>query len=150
MKNKIFADLILIIHFLWILFMVYGFFLTLKNYFFLRLKKDFLKKAQKFLDRWLFRTLHLVGICFVTLLEIIGKYCPLTELENKLRSYYNPDNVYTDSFIAYYLEKIVYPDINIYFIVVPTMLVALFTILIYIIHAPLKVRLFITKYFLNK
>jgi len=129
MLYKIFADLIVVIHFLWILFMLFGFFLTLKGFF-----------NPKFFDRWLFRTLHLCGIAYVGLLALLREYCPLTVLENSLRAKYNPELVYPGSFMIHYIEKLVYPDINQLIILIPTIAIAVFVIIIYIIKPPAKIR----------
>ena len=128
MLYKIFADLIVVMHFLWILFMLSGFFLTLKGFFNL-----------KFFDRWLFRTLHLCGILYVGLLALLREYCPLTILENSLRARYNPELTYPGSFIVYYIEKLVYPDVNALIILIPTIFIALVTIVVYIIKPPAKI-----------
>ncbi len=81
--------------------MLAGFIFTFYNVFF--------AKSKLFLDWWLFRTVHLCGIVYVGLLAILGKYCPLTILENILRAKYNPNLSYPGSFIVHYIEKLVYP-----------------------------------------
>ena len=72
---KFLAEIILIIHFLWILFMLFGFVYNVVGLFF---NKNLLKNF------WL-RTMHLFGILYVASLAILDKYCPLTVLESKLR-----------------------------------------------------------------
>ena len=129
MTYKIFADLITVIHFLWILFMLLGFFLTLKGFF-----------TPRFFDRWLFRTLHLCGIAYVSLLAIMGKYCPLTIWENTLRAKYDFALTYPGSFIVHYIEKLVYPDVNLLIILIPTAFIAIFTIVVFIIKPPTKIK----------
>ena len=110
--------------------MLIGFFFTLYA---LAFKKSLL-------NWWKFRTLHLVGIFYVASLSFLGKYCPLTILENKLRTSVNSEQVYQGSFIAHYLEKIVYPEIDPLLIKIPTLLLASFTIIIFIFSPPLKVK----------
>ena len=129
MLYKILADLIVAIHFAWILFMLTGAMLTLSSFF-----------HKRFFDRWLFRTVHLCGIIYVALLAILREYCPLTILENTLRSKYMPDLTYPGSFIVHYIERLVYPDVNPLIILVPTIFIALFTILVFIIKPPAKIR----------
>lgn len=129
MTYKIFADLITVIHFLWILFMLLGFFLTLKGFF-----------TPRFFDRWLFRTLHLCGIVYVGLLALLREYCPLTMLENYLRARYNPEIAYPGSFIAHYIEKLVYPDVTPSIILIPTIFIAVFTITVFIVKPPAKIK----------
>ncbi len=130
MFYKILADLIIFTHLIWIIFMLAGFFITLYA---LAFKKSFL-------NWWKFRTLHLAGIFYVASLSVLGKYCPLTILENFLRAQANPQQVYQGSFIAHYLEKIVYPEIDPLLIKIPTLSIAVFTIIIFIILPPLKVK----------
>jgi len=130
MAYKIFADAIIVVHFLFILFMLFGFLLTLYAVFF----------RQKFFDRWLFRVLHLVGIFYVVSLSILGKYCPLTLLENQLRLRHEAYSVYSGSFIVHYLERLVYPDVNPLVIQIPTVFIAIFTIVVFIIRPPKKIK----------
>jgi len=130
MSYKILADAIIVVHFLFILFMLLGFLLTAYALFF----------RQKFFDRWLFRSLHLLGIFYVSFLSILGKYCPLTILENELRLRYGVSAVYSGSFIVHYLEKLVYPDVNPLVIQIPTVFLAIFTIVVFIIKPPGKIK----------
>ena len=135
MSYKIFADAIIVVHFLFILFMLFGFLLTLYALFF----------RQKFFDWWLFRSLHLLGIFYVASLSILGKYCPLTILENELRLGYEVSSVYSGSFIVHYLEKLVYPDVNPLVIQIPTVFIAIFTIVVFIIRPPGKIKSILKK-----
>ncbi len=130
MVYKILADAIVIIHFGWILFMLLGFVLTLRSFF----RKDFW-------DRWLFRTIHLFGIMYVSSLAIMRRDCPLTLLENALRAKYDPSVAYPGSFMVYYVEKFVYPDVNLWLILIPTAFIAIFSIIIYIVRPPQKIKL---------
>lgn len=130
MSHKIFADAIIVLHFLYILFMLLGFLLTGYALFF----------RQKFFDWWLFRSLHLLGIFYVVSLSILGKYCPLTILENELRLKHEAYSVYSGSFIIHYLEKLVYPDVNPLVIQIPTVFLAIFTIVVFIIRPPKKIK----------
>lgn len=125
MPNKILADLVVLVHFFWILFMLAGFILTLSGFFW-----------KRFFAMRLFRILHLFGIIYVTLLAILGEYCPLTILENNLRAKYNSSLTYPGSFIAHYLERVVYPDVNPLIIIIPTIFIVLFTIVIFILRPP--------------
>ena len=130
MSYKILADAIIVVHFLFILFMLLGFLLTIYAVLF----------REKFFDWWLFRSLHLLGIFYVASLSILGKYCPLTILENELRLRYGVSAVYSGSFIVHYLEKLVYPDVNPLVIQIPTVFLAIFTIVVFIIKPPGKIK----------
>ena len=129
MIYKILADTIVVIHFAWILFMLAGFVLTLCGFFW-----------KRFFDKWLFRIIHLCGIIYVALLAALRQYCPLTILENSLRLKYNTGVKYPGSFIVYYIEKLVYPDISVSIILIPTIFIAVFTVIIFIIRPPAKIK----------
>lgn len=129
---KILADIIIILHFFWILFMLVGFVFTFYNVFF--------SKSKRFLNWWLFRIVHLCGIVYVGFLAVLGEYCFLTILENFLRTKYEPELEYRSSFIVHYIEKLVYPEINPLIILIPTMVIALFTFVIFIIKPPMKIK----------
>ena len=92
MISAILADLIVIFHFLWILFLLFGFILSRGR-------------------RWL-RWLHWVALVFSFLLAVCNWYCPLTYLEFWLDQKHDPDLTYTGSFIAHYLEKIIYLNVS--------------------------------------
>ena len=132
MIYKILADIILVLHFFWIVFMLVGFIITFLNVFFIRNKS--------FFDWWFFRTLHLFGIVYVGCLAILGKYCPLTILENILYTKYANKLKYSESFIVHYIQKLVYPDVEPLTIVVPTVVVAIFTCVVFIIEPPVKIK----------
>ncbi|MFB0526157.1 MAG: DUF2784 domain-containing protein [bacterium] len=135
MSYKILADAIIVVHFLFILFMLFGFLLTAYTLFF----------RQKFFNWWLFRSLHLLGIFYVASLSILGKYCPLTILENELRLKHEVSSVYSGSFIIHYLEKLIYPDVNPLVIQIPTVFLAIFTIVVFIIRPPGKIKSILKK-----
>ena len=80
-----------LIHFLWILFLIFGALLGVRN------------KTTRFI--------HLSGLFFAILIQIFGWYCPLTHLEFYLRSRHDPTIRYTGSFIVYYMERVVYLEI---------------------------------------
>jgi hypothetical protein len=92
MLYKILADIVVLIHFLWIVFLFWGAFLGIKN------------KAV--------RIFHLSGLAFAFVIQIFDWYCPLTHLEIWLRSKHFPFLTYTGSFIIHYVEKIVYIEIS--------------------------------------
>jgi len=129
MFYRILADALVVIHFVWIVFMLAGFALTVRA---------FWKPA--FFDRWVFRTIHLAGILFVAALEILGKYCPLTVWENTLRHSYDPLQAYPGSFIVQYIAKLVYPEIDPLVLVIPTVFIAGFTLIAFVLRPPRRFR----------
>jgi len=129
MFYRMLADALVVIHFVWIVFMIVGFALTVRA---------FWKPA--FFEWWLFRTIHLAGFIFVAALEILGKYCPLTIWENTFRRFYDPSLAYPGSFIVKYITKIIYPEIDPSVLVIPTVFIAGFTLIIFVLRPPRRFR----------
>ena len=129
MLYKISADLIMFVHFAWVLFMLVGFILTLYGFFW-----------KAFFDKWLFRTVHAGGILFVSILAVLGQYCPLTLWENTLRAKYDSSLVYAGSCIIHYVQKLLYPNINPLIIRAITTFIAIFSIVVFIVKPPTKIR----------
>ena len=90
MLYRLLADLSVLFHFLWILFIVFGIIFALKGS---RLA-------------WV----HLGGLLFSLFLNISGWYCPLTYLENYMLTYCGEGGTYSGSFIIRCLAPIIYPD----------------------------------------
>ena len=125
MNNRLLADIILIVHLGWILFMLYGFALTVRAFW-----------RPAFWDRWLFRTTHLAGILLVASLELLGKYCPLTIWEYGLRR----ETGEPGYFILDWIERLIYPDVNPLIYLIPTYAIALFTLVMFVYRLPSKFR----------
>jgi hypothetical protein len=87
MRNLLLADLIVFIHFSFILFVIFGGFLVLK--------------WRKLI--WF----HLPAAAWGALIEFAGWICPLTTLENRLRSV--SGGGYASSFIERYIIPVIYP-----------------------------------------
>jgi hypothetical protein len=85
------VDITVVVHFLWILFLIFGFVFALKG------------------SRIAY--VHLGGLMFALILNAVGWTCPLTHLEYYLRSLHDAPSAYSTSFIARGLGKLVYPDI---------------------------------------
>jgi len=102
MPYKILADIVVFLHFLWILFLFLGAFWGIKN-----------KVARIF---------HLSGLAFAFIIQIFDWYCPLTHLEIWLRSKHSSSLTYAGSFIIHYVEKIVYIDISRLVVLILTLL----------------------------
>jgi hypothetical protein len=86
-----FAILTLLLHLLWILFIVFGFVFALKGS-----KLAFI---------------HLGGLLFSLVINLFGWYCPLTYLENYLYHLQDRGFGYSGSFIIHYLERLIYPNV---------------------------------------
>ncbi len=89
MLYRISADLVLIIHLIFIIFVVIGGLFLLKN------------------KKWMI--IHLPAIVWAIVLEIKGWICPLTPIENWLRAK-GGQEIYNQGFIDHYLIPIIYPD----------------------------------------
>lgn len=94
------ADLVLLFHFVIVVFIVFGLVLIiiggLKNW--------------RWIRNRLFRTAHLIAIGIVVAQAWLGKLCPLTYLENSLRTKADAA-VYPGSFVGYWLQELLYYDL---------------------------------------
>lgn len=94
------ADLVLLIHFMIVIFIVLGLLLIviggIKNWYWIR-------------NPW-FRYLHLLAIGIVVMQAWLGKLCPLTHLENSLRDRAG-EATYSGSFISYWIQQLLYYDL---------------------------------------
>ncbi|NIS61836.1 MAG: DUF2784 family protein [Proteobacteria bacterium] len=89
MLYRVLADIILVLHFAFILFAVFGGLLV------------FIWKR--------FAWVHLPAVVWAALISIAGWICPLTPLENWLREMGGAIS-YRSGFIDHYILPIVYPD----------------------------------------
>lgn len=83
------ADLIVLIHFAFILFVMFGGFLAMKW-------------------KW-FIYLHLPAVVWGALIEFFGWICPLTTWENQLR--HNSGGEYSMGFVEHYIMPLIYPEV---------------------------------------
>jgi hypothetical protein len=93
----LFADIILTVHFLFVLFVVGGLILIWTG---AALRWRWIRNS------W-FRLAHLAAIVFVAAESLIGVACPLTQWENALR----PGDSYGGSFIQSWLHRLLYYDL---------------------------------------
>jgi hypothetical protein len=101
------ADTVAVIHFLWILFLIFGAFWGRRNR--------------------TVRIIHICGLVLAFLVETLDWFCPLTDLEVFLRRLGN-GNPYPGAFIATYLNKIVYLQ-------APRALIVALTVLLCVVNA---------------
>jgi len=92
MLYRLVGDAVILLHFLWILFILFGLLIGIKY------------------GRLIW--VHLGGLVFTLILNIGGWFCPLTYLENYLYSLYNPRLTYPGSFIGQSLQKLIYLDVD--------------------------------------
>ena len=93
--DVVIADLILMIHFVLVLFITSCFFLIPVGY----------RYNWKWVRHQRIRILHACLMFIVTLETALGLTCPLTALENILRGQYQ-----SDSFVGYWMREIIYWD----------------------------------------
>jgi hypothetical protein len=85
------ADIIVFVHFIWIIFLITGAYWGRRH-------------------RWIKR-IHITGLLFAFAIQIFGWYCPLTHLEVWLRQMHDSSQSYGGSYIIHYVEKVVYIDV---------------------------------------
>ncbi len=112
MPYTILADVVVITHFLWIVFLIFG--------------------AAAGRRHGKIKYIHISGLAFAIIIQAFGWYCPLTHLEVWLRARHDPDMAYTGSYIIHYLEKIIYIQIDAGVIIILTALLCGVNALIYI------------------
>jgi hypothetical protein len=112
MLFKVLADMVVLLHFLWILFLFLGALWGVRS------------KAV--------RILHLSGLAFAFFIQIFDWYCPLTHLEIWLRSKHDPALAYGGSFIVHYVEKLVYLELSGQVILLLTVLLIGFNLWFYV------------------
>jgi hypothetical protein len=106
MVYRILADIAVLTHFLWILFLFLG---------------AIWGRRHKTI-----KILHLSGLAFALIIQLFHGYCPLTYLEVWLRSRYAPETTWAGSFIIHYAEKIVYLELSRTLVFVFTLLICCF------------------------
>ena len=117
------SDIVLILHFCIVIFITLGFFLVPVGY---KLNWEWLRNIK-------LRSLHLGLICLVALETFLGVKCPLTIIEIKLNNLN-----YSETFIAYWISRVVYWDLPTLFFIVLYALCVTWTILMWKIFPPRK------------
>lgn len=82
------AELTLLLHFLWIVFVVTGAFVLRRR-------------------RWRWRLVHLTAVTYSVAIEIFGWICPLTDLEQWFLRRAGRES-YAGDFITHYVERLIY------------------------------------------
>ncbi len=118
MLFRILADSIVLIHFLWILFLIFGGIWGIRN--------------------TVLKIFHISGLVLAIIIQTLDLYCPLTYLEIWLREKSNPLATYKGSFIIHYVEKAVYIDISHGLIILLTFLLSGFNVWLYLVRGRKK------------
>src|SRR3990172_8006908 len=119
------ADFILVIHALFIAFVILGFLMILIGMF----------RHWDWIKNFRFRLIHLLAIGIVVVESWFGRICPFTEWENRLRAAAGAVG-YPESFIQYWLQKIVFYDFSPWVFTVAYTLFAMVVLLAWIIVPP--------------
>ena len=120
MWYKLGADGLLLLHTLWIVFLVFG--LPIGIYF----------------NMSVLRVLHAIGLIFTLALQLTGSFCPLTIWEQQFRVLQDPDFTYQGSVIMTYFDKLVYQDwISLEIINIATIVLLVLAILSFVFR-PIK------------
>lgn len=110
MIYRIAADIFLILHFCFVLFVIFGGLLVLYR--------------RRFL--WL----HLPALLWGILIEFLRLPCPLTTLEKYLTEL-GGASAYTGDFIEHYISSIIYPNVTPQFITFLGVLLVIFNLIVY-------------------
>lgn len=94
---SILADAILIVHFAFVAFVVFGFLSILVG----------LLARWSWIHNRVFRIVHLVAIAVVVLQAWFDQICPLTLWENELRRRAG-ESAYTETFVEHWLHKVLF------------------------------------------
>jgi hypothetical protein len=105
------ADGVVAIHFLWIMFLIFGGIWGRKHR--------------------VIQMVHIAGLAFALVINIFGWYCPLTDLEVWLRQKQGASQGYAGAFIGHYLQKLVYIQLPPGTILFLTILLILFNVWLY-------------------
>lgn len=106
------ADITVVIHLIWIVFLIFGAFIG--------------RKHRRI------RQVHIGALAFAVIIQVMGWYCPLTHLEIWLRRMRDPSHGYSGSFIAHYAEKLVYLEVSGALILVLTIVLVAVSVWLYL------------------
>ncbi len=95
--HSLLADTILVVHFLFVVFVVFGLMLILLG----------LLARWSWVHNRIFRIMHLAAIGVVVLQAWLGQLCPLTVWENELRRLAGQSG-YEETFVEHWLHKVLF------------------------------------------
>lgn len=98
--NGLLADLLLLFHFAYVLFVVLGLAVIWMGFFL----------GWSFVRNFWFRLSHVLAMGYVVAESLMGVVCPLTLWENELRLRAGSDSVYQNSFIQYWVHRVMFYD----------------------------------------
>jgi hypothetical protein len=96
------ADLLLVVHFVFVTFVLAGFMVIWLGH--------WLKWL--WVQNFYFRLAHLLAMGFVLLETVAGIICPLTIWENQLRDLAGQQARYSETFIQHWLHRVMFYELN--------------------------------------
>jgi hypothetical protein len=100
--HALLADAILVVHFAFVLFVIFGLLLTWIGYF----------AGWKFVRNPWFRGAHLLAMGVVVAESLFGIICPLTKWEIALRVKAGGDPAYAGSFIQHWVHRVMFFEVS--------------------------------------
>ena len=99
--HALLADAVLVLHFAFVLFVIFGLLLTWIGYF----------AGWKFVRNPWFRCAHLLAMAVVVAESLFGVICPLTKWEMALRVKAGEDPAYADSFVQHWVHRVMFFEV---------------------------------------
>ena len=96
------ADVVLVLHFTFVLFVVLGLLITWIGYF----------AEWRFVRNPWFRSAHLLAMAVVVAESLFGIICPLTNWEATLRLKAGEDPAYAGSFIQHWVHRVMFFEVS--------------------------------------
>lgn len=112
MVYRLLADLAVLIHFLWILFLIFGAIWGRRHP--------------------AIRVLHLAGLAYAFVLHLFSLVCPLTHVEVYFRALADPRGAYSGSFIIHYVNRLIYIALPPIYLLALTVALCIFNLLVYV------------------
>jgi hypothetical protein len=119
------ADLLVIVHLVWVVFMVGGVLATLAGLVWTRI-----------LQYRLWRWLHLGGMVFAGILSAAGRLCPLTTLEYALRRRAGALPEAEEGFIIRIANRLIFPDLDPHLLAAITLAAAGIVLVVFVWKPP--------------
>jgi hypothetical protein len=98
--NGLCADILLLFHFAYVLFVVLGLAVIWLGFFL----------GWSFVRNFWFRLAHVLAMGYVVAESLMGVVCPLTLWENELRLRSGSQSVYQNSFVQYWIHRVMFYD----------------------------------------
>jgi hypothetical protein len=125
MVYRVLADLVVVLHAAFVVFVVVGEVAVLYG----------LARGRGWARAFWFRWLHLASIAFVVLLSWLGATCPLTDLENSLRERGGQGD-YPGDFISYWVRELLFYECSTWIFIVLYSVFGMIVLLTFVLAPP--------------